>query len=318
MYIINHNQNKLLNFVSMAKILITGGSGFIGKNLAHFLTEEGHSVSLLTRNPFREKFIHRAFEWNQSENFINEKAFEDVEYIVHLAGEGIADKRWDSARKTRILESRTHSTKLLIKYIEKLKLPLKSFIGASAVGYYGNSTEDKICYENSPAGIDFLGEIGKAWEDAYLPLHNLQIPLYILRIGVVLDSKGGALKKMLPVFKRGLGSALGSGKQYMPWIHHYDLSRLMLQCITQQLKPGIYNAVAPQHLTNKDFSKALATALHKPFIMPTIPAFVLKIIYGEMADVILKGNKVSAEKLLGEGFEFKFGDIHNALKNLMR
>lgn len=297
----------------MAKILITGGTGLVGKHLTKCLLENGHDVVWLSRNPQKESAV-KVFEWQPQNGYINEKAFEGVEYIVHLAGEGIADKRWSSKRIAELNESRVKTAALLATYISNLKVPVKSFVGASAIGYYGAITSDKIFTEQDQPASDIMGTICKEWELSYEPIKQMGIPLSIIRIGLVLSKDGGMYKKMLPIFKSGLGSALGSGKHYMPWIHIDDLVQVIFSAIFGYIPTVTYNAVSSEHITNNEFSKAFAQSLNKPFFMPNIPAFVLRLLFGKMADILLEGSRVSNQKLIDAGFKFKFQRLSDALK----
>jgi len=300
----------------MAKILITGGTGLIGRHLSHYLTGLGHEIVLLSRNPLKEKYRYQVYEWDVNKGFINERAFEGVEHIVHLAGEGIADKRWKAKRKKILIDSRINSTALLYNYIIKLRINLKSFVGASAVGFYGAKTSDLIFKEEDIAATDFLGSVCKAWEDSYLPIKGLSINTSIIRIGNVLAKDGGAYPKIARPFYYGLGSALGSGKQYMPWIHINDLIKVFEEAIFMKLPMGSYNAVASEHVTNLQFSQLLAKSLRKPFFVPNVPAFVLKLVLGEMATIVLNGSRVSNQKLINQGFQFEFPTLEKALNEL--
>ncbi len=300
----------------MAKILITGGTGLIGKELAHYFTNTGHTVVLLTRNSFKEKYPFKTYEWDVNSGHINEKAFEDIEHIIHLAGAGIADERWSKKRKQEIIDSRVKSTLLVAAYLKKLNIKPINFIGASAIGFYGAKTNEIVYKETDKGEIDFLSFSTNDWEESYDAIRKLGIETSVLRIGVVLSEKGGAYKKMAKPFKMGLGCALGSGKQYMPWIHVEDLIEIFNQVMLGKIKTGLYNAVASQHITNNEFSMALAKSLNKKLILPNVPAFILKLALGEMAIVLLEGSRVSNEKLLNTGFKFKYTSIEEALKSL--
>lgn len=302
----------------MAKILITGGTGLIGKHLSQQLAEMGHEVVLLSRDPNQSRSAFKVFEWNVASGFINEKAFEGIEHIVHLAGEGIADKNWSDERKEQLIDSRVQSAQLIATYLLKLNIKLKSFVGASAVGYYGANTSDTIFKETDKSANDFLGNVCKVWEESYEPIKKLGIPCSIIRIGVVLAKEGGALPKMMMPFKFGIGSALGSGKQWMPWIHIEDLAGVFVNALFEKIPFGTYNAVTSHHITNHDLSKTLASVMHKPFFAPKVPAFILKLIFGEMSAVVLEGSRVSNEKLIQAGFEFKHTEIESCLKDLLK
>jgi len=297
----------------MAIILITGGTGLVGKALTQQLLKSGHEVRILSRNPKPSTSI-KSFYWNIDTHEIDETAFDNTEHIVHLAGEGIADKRWTDKRKQQIISSRVDSFKLLANVILKKNLQLKSVVGASAIGFYGMQTSETVFKETDIPQKDFLSEVCTKWENVYSSVLNNTDKLVIFRIGVVLAKNGGALKKMAPLFKLGLGSAMGSGQQYMPWIHLDDLVANVQEALFNESYNGTYNLVSAEHITNKEFSKQLASAYHKPFFTPSIPAFVLKLMLGDMANILLTGSKISNQKLLNTGYTFKYTTLSTALK----
>ncbi|PQJ73860.1 TIGR01777 family oxidoreductase [Polaribacter gangjinensis] len=291
----------------MAKILITGGTGLIGNKLTQLLIERNHEVAILSRKPSEKN----EFKWDIAKNTIDEKAFENIDFIIHLAGAGIADERWSNKRKKELIDSRVHSANLLFNYVKKRKIPLKGFISASGIGYYGAVTSEVVFEETAIAGNDFLAEICIKWEAAAMQFAKEQIPVTILRTGVVLSSNGGALEKM----KTPIITPLGSGKQNLPWIHIDDLCEMYLKAIENNLT-GIYNAVAPEHQTSYSFSKELAKSVQKPFVDFPVPSFVLKIMFGEMAIILLEGSRISAKKIEKTGFSFRFDTLEKALKSL--
>lgn len=295
------------------KILISGGSGLVGQEIATLFQGNGHEVAILSRSPNKQNL--RSFYWNVEKGEIDEKAIDFADVIIHLAGENISTKAWTSKQKGKIISSRTQSTQLLFDTVKKKSKKLDAFISASAIGYYGTFTSDKIFKEEDAAGEDFLAETVKLWEASVEQFTMLNIPTAMLRIGVVMSEKGGALVKMLNPVKFGFGAALGSGKQWMPWIELQDLARLFYFVLCQKLvdkdpqKSLIYNAVAPNHITNRELMKSLAKAKKKPFYMPAVPAFVFRFLYGEMSSILLEGSRVSSEKILGEGFEFHVTEV---------
>ena len=299
----------------MAIILITGGSGLVGKALTKRLILEGHEVRILSRYPKSTDSI-KSFFWNVEKNEIDEKAFENVEHIVHLAGSGIADKRWTIERKKDIIDSRVNSMKLITDVVKKKNIKLKSFVGASAIGIYGMTTSEKIFSETDNGTDDFLTQSCTKWENSYKQIQTLSSKNCIIRIGVVLSKDGGALKKLLPLFQLGLGSAVGSGKQYMPWIFIDDLVSVFYEALFNQNFSGIYNAVSSEHITNQQFSKQLSKSLSKPFFVPNVPSFLLKLLFGEMANVLLEGSRVSNQKLINTGFMLKYPSISDALNKI--
>jgi uncharacterized protein (TIGR01777 family) len=297
----------------METVLITGGTGLIGKRLAFLLQSKGYEVRLLSRseNPDTK---YKTFVWDINKGYINEKAFEQVDYIIHLAGAGIADKKWSAARKKVLIDSRVESTKLLLAYVKKLNVSLKAFISSSAVGYYGSITSEIIFKEDDNPGNDFLAEICKLWEAAIFQFQGESIRTVAIRTGIVLSQKGGALKKM----KTPVITALGNGLQYMPWIHIDDLCEIYIKAIEDSTMEGAYNGVAPEHEINKTFSKKLAKAFKRPFLPIPAPAFVLKTVFGEMATILLNGSRISSQKTSDAGFKFSFPLLKDALLDLSK
>lgn len=291
----------------MSKILITGGTGLVGSRLTEMLIEQKHEVVILSRNPSRKN----EFKWDIQAKYIDKDALENIEYIIHLAGAGIADKRWNDSRKKVILNSRIATANLIYDKITENNIKLKGFISASGIGYYGAITTNKIFEETDEVGIDFLGEVCQKWEAAAHQFEKLNIPVTILRTGVVLSKNGGALEKM----RTPIISPLGSGKQYMPWIHIDDLCNIYINAVQDNLK-GIFNAVAPEHHNSRTFSKALAKSISRPFIGICIPSITLKLLFGEMAVILLEGSRVSAKKIEKNGYSFRFKTLKEAFKNL--
>jgi uncharacterized protein (TIGR01777 family) len=293
------------------KILITGGSGLIGEKLTELLVQNNYTVAHLTRNPEKSKI--KAFRWNPYKNEIDPEAITFADIIVHLAGENISNGRWTHDQKMNIIKSRVSTTKLLFNTIKERNKKLEAFISASAIGFYGSYTSETIFHEALPAGIDFLAETVNLWEDAVSEFETLNIRTVKIRIGVVLSNNGGALPKLIKTVKTGFGSAIGTGKQFIPWIHIDDLTHLFKFMIEQEDLWGIYNAVAPEHVTNKEFMRVLAKIMNKPFIFPNIPSFVMKLKFGEMSIILLEGSRVSSEKIQKAGFRFNYPDLKSAL-----
>lgn len=299
----------------MKKILITGASGLIGTELSSFLFGKGYDISHLSRNKIKGKY--KSFQWDMKNGYLEPGALDGVEHIIHLAGAGIADRRWTPERKKEIIDSRVKSAELLYNIIAKLDNKPRTFITASAIGYYGAVTSDRIFTENDPSGNDFQAEVCKKWEDAANPFSDLGIRTVKLRFGVVLSPKGGALKKMLLPTKLGIGSGLGTGRQYMPWIHIYDVISIIEKCISEESINGVYNLVSPNHATYNQFARTLANVLSKPFFAPNVPSFMLKLVFGEMAQIILEGSRVSSRKIIDSGYKFKYPELAKALVNLL-
>lgn len=291
----------------MNKILITGGTGLVGMRLTEKLTSQNHEVVILSRNPKKEN----EFKWDISQNYIDDRALNNIEYIIHLAGAGIADERWSAQRKKVIISSRVETADLLFNKIKTNNIKLKGFISASGIGYYGAITTEKIFKEDDNVGQDFLGEVCKKWENSASQFEQLNIPVTILRTGVVLSKIGGALEKM----RKPIISPLGTGKQYLPWIHIDDLCDMYIKSIDNELR-GIYNAVAPEHHNSISFSKALANSLSRPYVSMCVPSIMLKLLFGEMSIILLEGSRISAKKIEKKGYSFRFKKLKEALNSL--
>ncbi|MCH6199613.1 TIGR01777 family oxidoreductase [Aquiflexum sp. LQ15W] len=295
----------------MKNILITGGSGLVGKKITQLLESEGLAVAWLSRNP--KKNTQKSFAWDIDKNTIDKAAIEWADGIIHLAGEGVAEKRWTEERKKAILESRTQSSALLYEAIKNAKNKPEAFFSASAVGFYGFDTGDKTVAENEKPGTDFLAEVVVAWENEVKKIEDLGLRTVLLRIGIVLDKEGGALKEMM---KPPIAAPLGSGKQWMSWIVIDDLARMFSFAVKNEKISGTYNAVGPNPATNEELTKAAAKNAGKPFIGFGVPGFGLKLILGEMAMMVLGGNKVSSKKIQSAGFEFKYPELDEAMKGV--
>lgn len=295
------------------KILISGGTGLVGRALTKQLIARGHQVSILSR---KKKNAPGYVYWDINRNYLQEDAFEKVDAIIHLAGEGIADKAWSEERKVQIIESRVKSTQLLYRELAKRNHQVKTFISSSAIGYYSDRGDILLTEEDS-AAKDFLGTTCSEWENEVSKIEKLGIRTIKLRTGIVLSIEGGALKKMIAPFRFHLGAALGDGKQWMSWIHIQDLINIYSYALEESTLSGVYNAVAPYPVTNNDFSKTLAKVLNKNFWLPNVPSFVLKLVFGEMASVVLGSTKVSSKKIEEAGYRFTFNQLEEALKNLI-
>ena len=290
----------------MAKIVITGGTGLVGTRLTALLIERKHEVRILSRNPKGEN----EFKWDVSKGFVDDKAIEDIDYIIHLAGAGIADKRWTKERKEVIVNSRVATANLLFEKIKEQKIDLKGFISASGSNYYGAQTTEEIYKESAAVGTDFLGEVCRKWEAAAHQFKELDIPVTVLRTGVVLSKRGGALEKM----RTPIVSPLGSGNQYMAWIHIDDLCEIYIKAVEEDLT-GVYNTVSPESHTSKTFSKTLAKAIKRPYSPIAVPGFLLKLVFGELAIILLEGSRLSSDKIEEKGFVFKYKELKRALES---
>lgn len=295
----------------MKNILITGGSGLVGKKITQLLERKGYSVAWLSRNP--EKYSQKSFAWDVDKYTLDPEAITWADGIIHLAGEGVADKRWTASRKKAILESRTNSTALLLQTMEKSDKKPEAFVSASAVGYYGFNTGDNLMDEKGPSGNDFLAQVVIAWEDQVKKIEDLGIRTVMLRIGIVLDNKGGALVEML---KPPVAAPLGNGQQWMSWIAIDDLARMFFFALENKEVKGIYNAVGPKPATNEELTKKAAKKVGKFYMGIGVPGFALKMVLGEMAQMVLGGNKVSSKKIRDAGFEFRYPSLEEALEKI--
>ena len=286
----------------------------VGSRLSELLTEKGFHVTHLSRNPKGKEYT--SFHWDIKNQEIDEEAIKSADAIVHLAGAGVADKRWDDARKKEIYNSRIDSTKLLFEKVKELKPDLKYFLSASAIGYYGWDSGEKVVDETTPKGEGFLADVVDDWEKEVSQFDELNIPNGKIRVGVVLSEKGGGLTEIAKPIRFGFGAPLGSGKQFMSWIHLDDLCGIFIHCIENQIGE-IVNGVAPNPATNKSLTKAIAHQLNKPLFLPNVPKFALKILVGEMADMLVGGNNVSSKKIEKLGYSFKYPELEQALADLL-
>jgi uncharacterized protein (TIGR01777 family) len=302
----------------MAKnILLTGGTGFIGKHLTDLLIDNGFEVSILSRSDRKNTSSITYYKWDLTRNYIDEEAITKADYIIHLSGEGIVEKRWTKKRKKDILESRTQPIDLIFSVLEKKNKKLDAFMSASAIGIYGAYTNDTICTENTPPANDFLGITCQEWEKAVDKINSLGIRTVKVRTGIVLGKDEGFLKKVVPSFKAGFGAILGTGKQYVPWIHIEDLCNIYLKTIADDKMHGPYNSCVTDNTTNASLSKKLANLFGYKIWLPKVPAFVLKIVLGEMSVAVLEGQRVSSEKIQKMGFDFQFTDLETALASCL-
>lgn len=298
-----------------ANVLLTGGTGFVGKHLTDVLIDSGFSVSVLSRSTRKNTPSITYYRWNLKDNFIDNEAILKADYIIHLAGEGIVEKRWTKKRKKVILESRIKPIELIHTILKDNNKSLEAFISASAVGIYGAITRQEICLENTPPADDFLGTTCQKWEHAADQISLLGIRTVKIRTGIVLGKNEGFLKKIMPSFKAGFGTILGSGKQYLPWIHVEDLCQIYLKAIVDTEMQGAYNATITDNTTNATLSRMLAHLYGYTMWVPKIPAFLIKLFLGEMSVAVLEGQRVSSEKIQKTGFEFQYTDIETTLSH---
>jgi len=294
----------------MKSVLISGASGLIGQQLSKRLKAEGYEVRMLSRkksNPY--------FYWDPAKQEIDEKAFENLDAIIHLAGAAIS-KKWTNSYKKELYESRVNAAEFLFEKAKKLNTTIKTFITASGVNYYGTETTDKVFDEKDPHADDFLGNLCFDLEKSAKKFESMGARVCAVRTAAVLSTDGGMLKELRPLANKNLLSPLGFGKQIVPWIHIDDLVNLYVYLLENKNLSGAYNAVGTQIITNRDFSYALAENLNKKIILPAVPGFVLKIVLGEMSAILLQGSAVSNSKIKNEGFEFQFEEIEAAFQDL--
>ena len=299
-------------------VLITGGTGFIGKQLTSLLLKNDFSVSILSRTQRQNSNEINYYKWDVSKKYIDEEALLNADYIINLAGENIAEKRWTTNRKNEIIDSRVQSIQLIYDVLKKNNKSLEAFISASGIGIYGAINGKEICKEDTTPENDFLGSTCQKWETATDIFSSLNIRTVKIRTGLVLGKNDGFLKKISPLFKLGIGSALGSGKQYMPWIHIDDLCAIYLESIINKNIIGSYNAAINDNTNNTLFSKSLAKVYGFSIWLPNIPSFLIKLILGEMSLIVLTGRRVSSEKIEKLGFQFQFKNLQNALENCLK
>lgn len=299
-------------------VLITGATGLVGQELVSLLLQNGFTVHYLSTS--KSKLVsqnnYKGFYWNPKTSEIDLNALTDVEVIVHLAGASVA-KKWTPSYKQEIIESRVLSTRLLYKTLQKNLHQVKQIVSASAIGIYPNDLN--YIYHETDNKVDnsFLGNVVQQWEEEVNQFEKLHIKVAKIRIGIVLAKNGGALQEMVKPIKMGFGAAFGSGLQYQSWIHIQDLVAIFQFVIQNQLS-GVFNGVAPYPVTNSELTKAIAKTLGKPFFLPNIPQFAMKIILGEMHQILFSSQHVSCKKLLDLKYQFKFASLDKALNDLLK
>ena len=309
----------------MYTILITGGTGMIGQALSSLLLEKGYDVIILSRSGADKKTTANPglsyASWDVKKQVIDAGAVKKADYIIHLAGAGVADKRWTNKRKNEIIESRTQSSALLVKALKENSNQVKAVISASAIGWYGADPvipNPSPFTETDPSDHGFLGETCRQWEESIEPVGQLGKRLVKLRTGVVLSNEGGALAEFVKPLRFGLATILGNGKQMISWIHLDDLCRIYLQAVEDESMEGVYNAVAPKPVNNKALTTGLAKAVkNKFYIALHVPAPVLKLVLGEMSVEVLKSTTVSAGKIRSARFNFIYPSIEAAINQLI-
>jgi uncharacterized protein (TIGR01777 family) len=305
----------------MQTILITGGTGMVGQSLTNLLLNKGYQVIVLTRQQKKSSRLNFSFaQWDLQKGWIDPTALAAADYIIHLAGEGVADKRWTAARKKAILDSRVESSALLVKALKENPNKVKAIVAASAIGWYGPDNEKSKrtgFVETDAVDNSFLGDTCRQWEESMHPVKAMGIRLVTIRIGIVFNKMGGALAEFIKPAKLGAAAILGDGQQMVSWIHQHDLNRLMLFALEQEQVAGVYNAVAPDPVNNAVLTKAIARRFHSWAIPFNVPSFMLKIMLGEMSVEVLKSANVSASKILAAGFSFDYASMDEALDDLL-
>ena len=297
---------------AIQSVAISGATGLVGTALTELLTSEGKSVAAISRRDGGS--YQDTIKWDPATGLTNPARLEGVDAVVHLAGENIAGARWNDTVKRRILNSRVEGTRSLVESIAAVEKRPKVLVSASAIGIYGDRGAQELT-EDSEAGTGFLADVCKGWEEEANKAKDLGLRVVNVRIGVVLSPKGGALAKMLLPFKLGMGGIVGSGKQYWSWIGLHDLTRVIAYCVNNDAIEGPVNAVSPQPLTNKAFTKDVGAVLSRPTIFP-LPAFMAKLVLGEMAqDLLLASSRVLPTRLLGAGFEFSHPELQDCLRH---
>jgi uncharacterized protein (TIGR01777 family) len=295
-------------------VLVTGSTGLVGSALVRFLVAGGHRVTRLVRSP--QTTTEPAAIWDPDKGEIDAAALEGLHVVIHLAGENIAGGRWNAERKARIRNSRVQGTRLLSETLARLTRPPKALLSASAIGYYG-SRGDEMLREESYPGTDFLADVCRDWEAAAGPARDKGIRVVSMRIGVILSAQGGALVKMLTPFKFGAGGRVGNGRQYMSWITLDDVIGAIHHCGMTESLQGPVNLVAPNPVTNLEFTKTLGRVLWRPTIMP-LPAFAARLMFGELADaLLLSSTRVAPGRLLATNYVFGFPQLEGALRHLL-
>lgn len=294
----------------MKTILIAGGTGLVGRKLQLLFKSKGYITKILTRNPKSED----QYRWNPERKEIDPLALKDVNILINLCGENVADQRWTKKRKKLLFDSRIGTTEFLVSLVHQMS-QLECYISASGINSYGFENDEKVYIESDPFGTDYMSQLVKDWENA-ADLFAKHCRVVKMRISVVLDKDGGAMKKMSQSIRMGVGSPLGNGKQMIPWVHISDLARSFDHVITHSID-GPVNILGGND-SNKNFMKAIANTLKKPFWFPAVPTFLLRLVLGEMSVIILKGIKASNQKIVDSGFQFEFTELDETMNDLLK
>jgi len=295
------------------RILITGATGFIGQPLCEALAEKGHELLVVSRGP--DKARELLPEGADVRAAVADFADASPEAVINLAGEPIAEGRWTDEKKRKIVESRVESTRAIVELCAAAESPPKVLVSASAMGYYGDQGDREVT-EDTPPNHEFVHDICDRWESEARKAESHGVRVAIARIGLVLDQGGGMLARTLTPFKLGVGGRLGDGSQYMPWIHREDMVRILIFLLEREELSGPFNASAPKPVTNAEFTQTLASALHRPAVLPA-PAIALKLAFGEMSRLLLTGAKMLPKRLEEAGFEFRYAELKEALAEIL-
>lgn len=289
-------------------VLITGANGTLARRLSYVL-EKKYELRFLSRKPV----CANQFLWDIDKSYVDAEAFVGVKHIVHLAGTSVAEGRWSQKQKLNIRHSRVQSAALLLRALKEQRIKIQTFISASAVGYYGTQTTKRIYAEGDTCGSDFLSEVCVEWEQAAAGFEAVSQRVIVMRLGTIFSGEGGALPQMSKPIALGLGAALGTGKQYVAWIDVDDACRFVKFAIEKPLQ-GTFNLVASSHLTNAELTQKIANQLQKKLWLPNVPAFVMKMLFGEMSVLLLEGSRISNEKVKQAGFVFQYESVEASLQ----
>ena len=305
----------------MQTVLITGGTGMVGKSLTSYLLDRGYKVIVLSRADRKSSLQNLSYAiWDIDKQFIDTTALNEADIIVHLAGESVASKRWSDKRKQEIIDSRVKSGALLVKALSENNHKVKTLIAASAIGWYGPDTERSLLRgfsETDKYDQSYLGTTCQQWEESVQSVRTSGIRLVTLRIGIVFNKAGGALAEFIKPAKFGVATILGSGNQIVSWIHQDDLCKMILFAVEKEAVNGVYNAVAPNPVNNKYLVNAIASTMHRFHLTFKVPEFVLKIMLGEMSIEVLKSANVSSNKIQSAGFVFDYPNVNEALSQIL-
>lgn len=300
----------------MKTIVISGGTGLLGMRLSYLLKELGYEVRHLSRSE-NLNAVYPAYAWDLKKQYVNPLALQGADAVIHLAGANLADGRWTTARKKELIDSRVESTKLLAAAIEKQAVKPSVFVACSAVGFYG-SQGNKILTENSPKGGDFMSDICEKWEQSSQLVRQQGIRTPIIRVGVVLSTKGGALYEFKKTYPFRIGAYFGFGQQYYAWVHIDDICKIFIRAIEDASMTGIYNGAAPTPVTTKELAQALSKAYHQKTLLLPVPTPALRLAMGEMADIVLNSTRAIPKALQDSGFQFEHSELVGAMEDLIK